>query len=108
MSNRRFIIEMGMGNDLHGRDYTKAACRAVKDALHGSSLAILKARPEFRDQLQVKVTIGVQEPDQVDRAAVLALLPVGKVSLDVVDGGLNVHEAVIAQASIEAFLPQQA
>lgn len=108
MSSRRFIIEMGMGNDLHGQDYTKAACSAVKDALHGSSLAILKTRPEFRDQLQIKVTIGVQKPEQVDRAAVLVLLPIGEVNLEVVHGGLNVHDAVIAQASVEAFLPQPA
>lgn len=107
MSMRRFIIEMGMGNDLHGQDYTKAACRAVSDALHGSSLAILQARPEFKDRLQVKVTIGAQKPEQVDRAEVLALLPVGEVLLDVVHGGLNVQDAVVAQAAVEVSLPQQ-
>ena len=107
MSLRRFIIEMGMGNDLSGQDYTKAACRAVKDALHGSSLAILNNRPETRDGLQVKVTVGVQEPSRVDQAKVLALLPVGEVTLDVIHGGLNAQDAVVAQASVEAFLPQQ-
>ncbi len=30
----RLILEMGMGNDLYGQDYTKAACRAVQDAIH--------------------------------------------------------------------------
>ena len=33
MSDQRFIIEMGMGNDLHGQDYTKAAARAIEDAV---------------------------------------------------------------------------
>lgn len=107
MSLRRFIIEMGMGNDLHGQDYTKAASRAVKDALHGSSLAILKTRPELMDQLQVKVTIGVQAPKEVDVEAILGLLPVGQVTVAVVEGGLNVNEAIVAQAAIEAFLPEQ-
>ena len=31
---KRIILEMGTGNDLYGEDYTKAACRAVDDALH--------------------------------------------------------------------------
>jgi uncharacterized protein (TIGR02058 family) len=35
---KRIILEMGTGNDLYGEDYTKAACRAVNDALHHSSL----------------------------------------------------------------------
>ena len=29
MSDQRFIIEMGMGNDQYGMDYTKAAARAI-------------------------------------------------------------------------------
>ena len=36
----RVIIEMGMGNDLHGMDYTKAAGRAIEDAFRHSSLPI--------------------------------------------------------------------
>ncbi len=108
MSMRRFIIEMGMGNDLHGQDYTKAASRAVKDALHGSSLAILKTRPEMKGQLRVKVTVGVQDTSMVDADVIRALLPVGSVTVEIVEGGLNVHETVVAQASVEAFLPEQA
>ena len=38
MNDQRFIIEMGMGNDLHGMDYTKAAKRAIEDAFRHSSL----------------------------------------------------------------------
>lgn len=37
MSLQRIILEMGTGNDLYGEDYTKAAVRAVQDALHHSS-----------------------------------------------------------------------
>jgi hypothetical protein len=32
MSDQRFIIEMGMGNDQYGEDYTKAALRAIERA----------------------------------------------------------------------------
>ena len=38
MSDQRFIIEMGMGNDLHGMDYQKAARRAIEDAIRHSTI----------------------------------------------------------------------
>ena len=40
---KRVILEMGTGNDLHGGDYTKAALRAVQDALHHSSLSLIRS-----------------------------------------------------------------
>ena len=40
---KRVILEMGTGNDLHGGDYTKAALRAVQDAIHHSSLTMLRS-----------------------------------------------------------------
>ena len=43
MALKRVILEMGTGNDLHGKDYTKAALRAVNDALHHSSMAFLRS-----------------------------------------------------------------
>src|SRR5580704_5397908 len=42
MPAKRVILELGSGNDLHGGDYTKAALRAVQDALHHSSLTMLR------------------------------------------------------------------
>ena len=41
--DQRFIIEMGMGNDLYGQDYTKAARRAIEDALRHSSIPLFEA-----------------------------------------------------------------
>ena len=32
------VLEFGMGVDVHGEDGTKAACRAVSDAIRHSSL----------------------------------------------------------------------
>jgi uncharacterized protein (TIGR02058 family) len=106
MALRRVILEMGMGNDLHGSDYTKAALRAVQDALHHSSLSFLRSLGLDPNALQVEVTIGVQAPDRVDAAAVKASLPRGQVTVKVVKGGLDVPEegvhdrAVIASAAI--------
>ena len=42
MKAKRVILEMGSGNDLHGSDYTKAAIRAVEDAIHHSSLTFIR------------------------------------------------------------------
>ena len=33
MTMKRMVIEFGMGTDIRGGDYTKAAVRALRDAL---------------------------------------------------------------------------
>lgn len=102
----RVILELGAGNDLHGGDYTKAAVRAVQDALHHSSLSFIRALGLDSRTMQVDVTIGVQQPDKVDREAVRKSLPHGVVSVHVVTGGLDVPDeaagdvAVIASAAV--------
>jgi uncharacterized protein (TIGR02058 family) len=111
MAQKRVILEMGAGNDLHGGDYTKAALRAVQDALHHSSLMMLRSLGvDSRTQMFVEVTIGVQQPDKVDTGAVKASLPHGIVTVRAVKGGLDVIDrergdnAVIASAAIAVRL----
>ncbi|MBI3514683.1 MAG: Lin0512 family protein [Proteobacteria bacterium] len=110
MSLKRVILEMGAGNDLHGGDYTKAALRAVQDALHHSSLSFVRVLKVDRKAMQVSVTIGVQRPDKVDAEAVKASLPHGTVTVEVVKGGLDVPDeaagdvAVIASAAVAVRL----
>jgi uncharacterized protein (TIGR02058 family) len=106
MPAKRVILEMGTGNDLHGGDYTKAAVRAVQDAIHHSSLTLIRTLKLDARQMQVEVTIGVQQPDKVDAAAVKAALPHGEVTVKVVKGGLDVPDdetgdtAIIASAAV--------
>ena len=109
MPKTRVILELGSGNDLHGSDYTKAALRAVQDALHHSSLSFirsLKIDKSNKSKLEVEVTVGVQRPEQVDIEAVKKSLPVGTVTVRAVKGGLDVADpenndlAVIASAAI--------
>src|SRR5215472_5528616 len=90
MAAKRVILEMGTGNDLHGGDYTKAAVRAVQDAIHHSSLSLIRSLGVASRTMQVEVTIGVQKPERVDAAAVKAALPHGQVTVRVVKGGLDV------------------
>src|SRR6266702_5935901 len=106
MPKTRVILELGSGNDLHGSDYTKAALRAVQDALHHSSLSFIRSLQIDKRKLEVEVTVGVQRPEQVDIEAVKSSLPVGSVTVRVVKGGLDVvdpennDQAVIASAAI--------
>lgn len=114
MAERRIILEIGTGNDLYGGDYTKAACRAVHDALHHSSIVLFRSLGYDHCDMRVQVTIGVQAPDSVDPAVVAAELPRGRANVTVVHGGLDVHDPVqqtthvIATAAVEAFLPIEA
>src|SRR5436853_2675941 len=92
MTAKRVILEMGTGNDLHGGDYTKAAIRAVQDALHHSSLNLIRTLGLDSRRMEVEVTIGVQRPEKVDAAAVKRALPHGEVTVRVVKGGLDVPD----------------
>jgi uncharacterized protein (TIGR02058 family) len=102
MTLKRVILEMGMGNDLHGGDYTKAAIRAVQDAIHHSSLTMLRTLKVDSKTMLVDVTIGVQKPERVDAEAVKVTLPHGKVSVTVVTGGLDVPDEVIGDVAVIA------
>jgi uncharacterized protein (TIGR02058 family) len=110
MPAKRVILEMGTGNDLHGGDYTKAALRAVQDAIHHSSLSMIRSLGVDSKTMLVDVTIGVQQPGKVDAEKVKASLPHGKVTVKVVKGGLDVPDesgkdtAVIASAAVEVRL----
>ena len=106
MPKTRVILELGSGNDLHGSDYTKAALRAVQDALHHSSLSFIRSLTVDKTKLDVEVTIGVQRPEQVDLEKVKSSLPVGNVTVRAIKGGLDVADpenndpVVIASAAI--------
>jgi uncharacterized protein (TIGR02058 family) len=90
MAWKRMVLEIGMGTDIRGADYTKAAVRALRDALWHNSLSIADAVGLDVDSMQVEITIGVPKPDQVDKAQVLAVLPHGTGTVNVVEGGLEI------------------
>jgi uncharacterized protein (TIGR02058 family) len=110
MKGKRVILEMGSGNDLHGGDYTKAAVRAVEDAIHHSSLTFIRTLGVDPRAMRVEVTIGVQQPQKVDAEVVKRTLPHGQVTVNVVKGGLDVSDeeardvAVIASAAVAVKL----
>jgi uncharacterized protein (TIGR02058 family) len=92
MALKRMALEIGMGTDIHGADSTKAAVRALRDALWHNYLSVAEALGRPVDAMQVEVTIGVPRPQTVDHQAVLAVLPHGTGSVRVVDGGLEIPD----------------
>jgi uncharacterized protein (TIGR02058 family) len=90
MALKRVVVEMGMGTDIRGGDYTKAAVRALRDALWHNSLSVARALGMDTDAMRVEVLIGVPRPEAVDTSQVLAILPHGTGTVKVVQGGLEI------------------
>lgn len=90
MAKKRMVLEIGMGTDIRGADPTKAACRALRDALWHNSLSIAPALGQPLDAMIIDVHIGVPRPELVDKAQVLAVLPYGKAAVTVTEGGLEI------------------
>jgi uncharacterized protein (TIGR02058 family) len=90
MAWKRVVLEIGMGTDIRGADPTKAAVRALRDALWRNALTITRALGMDTDAMRVEVIIGVPRPEEVDREAVLAVLPHGSGTVEVVHGGLAI------------------
>jgi uncharacterized protein (TIGR02058 family) len=89
MSPKPQVHEFGMGVDVHGRDATKAACRAVSDAIRHSSLPLFQEVRERGGKMLVDVTVGVYDPDSVKLDVVRRELPHGEVTVRAVNGGLR-------------------
>ena len=106
MTMKRMVLEIGMGTDIRGADYTKAAVRALRDALWHNSLSVANAIGMPTDSMVCEVLIGVPKPEKVDKAAVLEILPHGTGTVTVVEGGLEIPNdagtgsTVIANAGV--------
>ena len=110
MARVRCITEMGMGVDVHGRDVTKAARRAVSDAIRHSSVGFFRMLGKTANDMFVDVTVGVPDPGAVDTSAVATELPYGTVTVVAVKGGLEIpaesggDAIIIANAAVVVSL----
>ncbi len=93
MSLKRFIVEIGTGADLHGGDVTKAAQKAIKDAVSHSCLAGLFDIVGIKDpnEMHVHVKIACPYPETLNNDEVLNSVPFGSTQLETVQGGLSVR-----------------
>ncbi|MEM7021668.1 MAG: Lin0512 family protein [Pseudomonadota bacterium] len=93
MARKSMVMEFGTGADIRGGDYTKAAVRALENALRHNSITFAQAFGMSGNDMQVTVFIGVAKPDQVDKAAVAAVLPYGTADVRVEEGGMDTPQA---------------
>ena len=102
MSAKPYVLEFGMGVDVHGLDATRAACRAVSDAIRHSSLPFFRDVRDNGGKMLVDVTVAVPDPASVDVDVVRRELPHGEVTVRAVSGGLRVpnSDTLIACAAI--------
>ena len=106
MALTRYLTEMGMGVAVHGRDYTKAACRAVSDALRHSSLNFFKALGKSHEDMRITVKVAVSEPEKLDVERIASEIPYGSVTVEPCKGGLDIDSEtgldpiVVANAGI--------
>lgn len=98
MAPKRFIIEMGMGIDQHGQEPTVAAARAVRNAIANNALPGIWEVAGLTDpnQMIVEVQVAVPYPEQVRPEEVLAVLPFGRKTLKIEQGGMVVQGRAIA------------
>ena len=114
MAKTRIALELGMGTSLRRNDYTKAACRAVEDALWHNSLSLAEAFGFKKSDMLIDVEIGVQRPDEVDIHQVASIFPYGKTYVQVVEGGLDIAKpdgnghTVIANAAVVVYFDMEA
>jgi len=119
MAWKRFIVEVGMGVDQHGQDNTRAAEKAVQDAIHRSCLCGLKEVAGLKDpaDMMVELLIGCPQPESVNRERVLRVLPFGQKKIEVREGGLlgktlfqpelgdKTDEMIVANAIVTVYIP---
>ncbi|WP_300031221.1 Lin0512 family protein [uncultured Roseobacter sp.] len=86
---QRLLVEFGMGTSLRRGDYTQAAVRGVKDALWHNSINLAELFGFEKTDMKIIVDVGVQQPDQVDVAEIMAVFPYGDADVRVHMGGLD-------------------
>jgi len=106
----RLLTEFGMGSSLRRQDYTQAAVRAVQDALWHNSINLAELYGKQKEDMQITVEVGVQDPDALDVEKVAEIFPYGQVTVLPRHGGLDVLRAdggkptVIANVAISVAL----
>lgn len=92
------FIETGVGVDTHGQDITKAAKRAVQNAIHSNSMPGIKdyLPGQSLDNMQVNIVLAIPaDKDLLDHDAVKEEIPYGDVTVEVVDGGLATTSGIV-------------
>ena len=97
---KRIFIETGMGTDVHGQNVTKAAVRAVENAIHFNSMPgireILPEQDLSNMHFHIKLAVPADK-ETLDQEAVTKKIPYGKVTVEVVDGGMATSSGIFLE-----------
>ncbi|GAA0608030.1 Lin0512 family protein [Virgibacillus siamensis] len=94
------FIQTGTGMDVHGQDVTKAAVRAMEDAIYRNSMpGIEKSLPDQKlENMKVNIRLAVPlDRSKLDKDKVKEVLPYGTVTIDVTDGGMATSSGIILE-----------
>ena len=119
MGKKRLIIELGMGTEIHGQDMTRAAEKAVRDAMSrvciGVGLKELFNLTGHNDVI-LEVLIACPHPEEVDPQKIREILMSNKSDIKIVKGGMLVKghldpfyddrsdEIIVANAAITILI----
>jgi uncharacterized protein (TIGR02058 family) len=116
---KRLLIEMGMGIDQHGQSPTKAAIKAIKNAIQNVYITGLIEIFDIKnlEEIEILAELGVPDPDMVDIKEVKTAFPIqGNINIDVKNGGLKIKalkieelkdlndEVIICCAAVSVFV----
>lgn len=116
---KRYLIEIGIGCDLHGGDNTKACMKAVKDAMSHCCMAgvhDILGIGHVKGSLSLKVKLSCPKPEEVNVSQITELLAHYETTINLEKGGayeegLLVEELgqgstiIIAVAVITVYTP---
>lgn len=86
------VMQLGIGTDIRGEDYTKAAVRGALNAIRQNTLTVADAFGKPREEMVIKVHVGAAKPDEIDIQKVADVFPYGKVSVLPEQGGMDLDK----------------
>ena len=89
---KKFIVQIGFGVDQHGHnmDATKAAIKAVKNAISNNCLIGIRDIVGINDPSKMIVEVHIAKPREttINEKKVLRAIPFGNKSIKVSEGGM--------------------
>ncbi|MBA2176525.1 Lin0512 family protein [Halobacillus locisalis] len=100
MMDQLMFIQTGMGTDVHGQDITKAAVRAIKNAIHTNSMPGIRTVLPEQSLENMKINVKLALPcdhDKLDYEEVRKAIPYGDVQIKVMDGGMLTSSGIFLE-----------